>query len=318
MADVAFAANVSTASVSRALTRPDMVSDEIRLRVSRAAVTLGYVPNVAARALAGRRAGLIGVVLGDLERPGVADALTSLEERLDLAGWALIVRSCRAEAASAAHARALLHRGIDALIFLGIDVPSNFRIVVDAESLPCVSVDRIDDTGFVANAGFDLGRARRLAVDYLTQLGHRNMAVVGDSDAAAFSAGARRGADASPATVETLSSVRGSIAEGLIGRLARPHPPTAVICASDALAVGMLQACTAQGIDVPSRISVVGMGDTPLARCATPALTSLRIPTHRAGLAAADHLLARFAGRVYAVEELPVKVVVRGSTGPAR
>ena len=294
-----------------------MVSDEIRLRVSQAAVALGYIPNVAARALAGRRSGLVGVVLGTLERPGVADALASLDEHLGLAGWALIVRICGMELASAAHARALLHRGVDAVVFLGVGAPTGLRSAFGAETLPWVIVDGVDGTGFLAATGFDPGRARKLVVDYLAQLGHRDMLVVDGSDSPTLSEDALRTVTASSVTLEPLSLMRCSVAEALMGRLTRPRPPSAVICASDALALAFLQACAAHGIAVPGRISLVGMGDTMLARAATPSLTSVRIPAHKAGIAAADYLLARFAGRVVRPEELSVKIVVRGSTGPA-
>jgi LacI family transcriptional regulator len=319
LVDVASAAGVSTASVSRALARPDIVSDDLRLRVLRAATTLGYVPNVAARALVSQRSGLVGVVLGDPGGLGVAAALRSLDLQLNDAGWALILRHCASGVGSAAHALTLLQRGVDALVFLGVDVSPDLRRVPGLEGLPCVSVDRADDSAFIASAGLDLRRGYGLAVDYLAQLGHRHLAIVFDEDqlAEAFSDNARPSAGGASVTVERLNLGHASLADAVLGRLELPRPPTAVICGSDALAVGMLHACAAQGIDVPGRLSLVGMGDTLLARGATPTLASLRIPAASAGTAAADYLLARFAGRAYFPVELPVKLVVRGSTGPA-
>src|SRR5438105_11553223 len=91
LTDVARAAAVSTASASRALTRPEAVSDELRIRVSEAADLLGYVPNSAARALACRRSGSVGVVTGNLDDPGVAPALAALRARLADGGWDLLL-----------------------------------------------------------------------------------------------------------------------------------------------------------------------------------------------------------------------------------
>jgi DNA-binding LacI/PurR family transcriptional regulator len=98
--------------------------------------------------------------------------------------------------------------------------------------------------------------------------------------------------------------------------LALPNSPTAAICVSDASALAVMHACACHGIDVPGRLSVVGFGDSPLARCVSPTLTSVRIPARAAGIAAAEYLLARFADRVPDVAEWPVKLAIRGSTGP--
>jgi LacI family transcriptional regulator len=95
-----------------------------------------------------------------------------------------------------------------------------------------------------------------------------------------------------------------------------PNSPTAVICSSDAIALAVMHACACHGIEVPGRLSVVGFGDSPLARCVTPMLTSVRIPARGAGIAAAEYLLARLEGRVAIHAELPVKLAVRASTGP--
>src|ERR1700676_2227060 len=314
------AAAVSTASASRALTRPQAVSDELRIRVAEAANTLGYVPNRAARALACRRSGSVGVITGNLNDPGMASALAALEARLTDAGWDLLLGSGSEDGTPLAGARALLSRGVGALVFLGVDLPSELREVRGIQRLPCVSVDRTDRTGFTASAGLDLGRAGKLIADYLRQLGHRCMAVVAEPRSVI-----------STLVVEPLgadqAALRGSppevmhigdqpIAEGILRWLALPNSPTAAICVSDASALAVMHACACHGIDVPGRLSVVGFGDSPLARCVSPTLTSVRIPARAAGIAAAEYLLARFVDRVPNVAEWPVKLAIRGSTGP--
>src|SRR3981081_3474378 len=120
LTDVARAAAVSTASASRALTRPEAVSDELRIRVSEAANVLGYVPHSAARALAGRRSGSIGVVTGNLDDPGMALALAGLDAPLTDAGWDLLLGSGDEDGTPLAGARALVSRGVGALVFLGV------------------------------------------------------------------------------------------------------------------------------------------------------------------------------------------------------
>jgi LacI family transcriptional regulator len=310
---------VSTASVSRALTRPEAVSDELRVRVSDAANTLGYVPNSAARALVCRRSGLIGVVTGDLGEPSTAPALAALDARLTDAGWALLLSSGGKDGTPLAGAWALVRHGVEALVFLGADIPADLGEVRGVQHLPCVSVDRRDATGFAANAGLDLARTGKLIADYLGQLGHCRLAVVAESHSVI---GALLGDALRPDTVSAGSSLEllnagdGPVSEGMMKWFALPNPPTAAICSSDAIALAVMHACARHGIDVPGRMAVLGFGDTPLARCVSPMLTSVRIPARGAGIAAAEYLLARLAGRAADPAELPVKLAVRASTGP--
>jgi len=319
LTDVARAAAVSTASASRALSRPEAVSDELRARVSNAANTLGYIPNSAARALACRRPGSVGVVTGNFDDPGMAPALGALEARLTGAGWDLLLCSGGKDATPLAGARALVSRGVGALVFMGVALPTELREVRGIQRLPCISVDRSDRTGFTANAGLDLGRAGKLIADYLGQLGHRCMAVVTDprSGVGALLVEALRGdRDLDRSLPEIMNIGDEPIAEGILRWLALPNSPTAAICASDATALAVMHACARRGIDVPARLSVIGFGDSPLARWVSPALTSVRIPARAAGMAAADYLVARFADRIPELAEWPVKLVIRGSTGP--
>jgi LacI family transcriptional regulator, galactose operon repressor len=318
LTDVARAAAVSTASASRALTRPEAVSDQLRMKVSESAKALGYVPNSAARALACRRSGLVGVVTGDFDEPGMAPALAALDARLSDAGRALLLCSGGKDRTPLAGARALVTRDVEALVFLGVDLPTDLREVRGIQRLPCVSTDRTDRTGFTASAGLDLGRAGKLIAAYLGQLGHRCMGVVAEAHSVlgALVVDALRSNALEGSSLEVLNIGDEPVAEGILRWLALPNSPTAAICLSDATALAVMHACACHGIDVPGRLSVVGFGDTAFARCVSPMLTSVRIPARAAGIAAAEYLLARFAGRVSDLAELPVKLAIRGSTGP--
>jgi DNA-binding LacI/PurR family transcriptional regulator len=182
-------------------------------------------------------------------------------------------------------------------------------------------VDRTDNAGFAVNAGLDLRLAGRLVADYLLQLGHRRMAVVTESysTVGTLLVDALRGDDTSAGYAsERLDLSEGPIAEGILSWFAQPNAPTAAICSSDAIAFSVMHACARHGIDVPGSLSVIGFGDSRLARCVSPMLTSVRIPARGAGVAAAEYLLAHFAGRVPEQVALPIKLAVRATTGPPR
>jgi LacI family transcriptional regulator len=318
LADVATAAAVSTATASRALTRPETVSDQLRKRVTDAAGALGYIANGAARALAQRRSGWVGVLAGDLGEPGTAPALAALQHGLGVGGRALLLGMCGKDVTTLDAARMLLGRNVEALVFLGVAIPPDLAELRGIQRVPCVSVDRTDGSGFVAGSGLDLGRAGKLVADYLLQLGHRRLAVISASHSAigdVLLETVRAEGVLAGAEVELLIPDDGLFAEQLAHRFALPNAPTAAICSSDVSALAMMQACASLGIDVPERMSIVGLGDTPLARCISPTLTSLRIPSSVAGLAAAEYVLAVLAGIPPARVECAVKLVIRRSSG---
>jgi len=105
--------------------------------------------------------------------------------------------------------------------------------------------------------------------------------------------------------------------EGLREVLQVGPRPTAVICGNDVLAIGALAECHAQDIAVPREISVTGFDDLEMAAVVTPGLTTVHFPTAELGTYAAQNLLARIAGKPFEARvELPVELVVRGSTAP--
>lgn len=280
---------------------------------------LGYVPNSAARALVSRRSGLIGVITGDFDEPGLAPALAGLDARLTDAGWALLLGGGRKDRTPLDEARALVGHGVEGLVFLGVGVPAVLGEARGIQRLPCVSVDRTDATGFTTSAGLDLARAGKLIADYLGQLGHRRLAVIAESRSVVGNLlvdGLRSDKVSAGFSLERLTMGDEPLVEEILKWFAMPSSPTAAICGSDAIALAVMHACARHGIDVPGRMSVMGFGDTPLARCVSPTLTSVRIPARGAGIAAAEYLLARLAGRASDVAELPIKLVVRASTGP--
>ncbi|MDQ6916302.1 MAG: substrate-binding domain-containing protein [Pseudomonadota bacterium] len=317
--DVARAAAVSTASASRALARPQTVSDGVRNAVLEAAAALGYVGNSAARALARRRSGWIGVIVGDLDGVITAPALGALEARLAAGGWAVLLATVGGHASSFEAAHTLLGQGVEALALVGVSIPDGLLPSRDAQRIPCVAVGQ-GDGGSGVGTSLDIGRAGALVVEYLCSLGHRRMALVagpGGSLDELFGASVRAGCASAGASLEVLDPTSGFV-ESIARWDAVPNSPTVAVCASDALAVATLHACCRLGFDVPGRLSIVGFGDSALARAVSPRLTSVRLPAADAGLAAADRLLARLAGVPIGRRELPIRLALRASTGPAR
>ena len=296
------------------------MSDELKTRVCDAAEALGYVANRAARALVGRESGLIGIIIGVLDEAGLASALTGLAARLSEAGWTLLLATPGQTDTPLDATRMLVSHNVEALVFLGVAIPDDLDTVRGVRGLPCVSFDgtRMATFGAGAETGAGLTRAGNLAAEYLRSLGHRRLAAIVASGSTVGARlvdalGGERGPEGSSLEIVTIGD--GPLTNSIAKWLALPDSPTAAICESDAIALALVQACGGHGIGVPGRISVVGFGDTVPARCATPALTSVRVPARNAGIVAAEDLLARLGGCAPDCQAMGVKLVIRASTG---
>ena len=328
LSDVAELAQVSTATVSRALTCPGKVKPATAARIRQAVQALGYVAHGAARALASKRTHTIGAVIPTLDNAIFANTAHALQKTLDEAGYTLLIASHEFDAEVEARVtQALVERGVDGLVLLGATHHPSVLRMLDTQQIPYVLTWALDAAGRHPCVGFDNRAAAIRIANHLLELGHRDFAMIsgitlGNERASERLEGVRqalsaRGVSLAPGRVVekpyTLSAGR----EGLREVLRGAPRPTAVVCGNDVLAIGALAECHAQGIAVPREISVTGFDDLEMAAVVTPALTTVHFPTAELGTYAAQHLLARLAGKPFAARtELPVDLVVRASTAP--
>ena len=318
--DVARAAGVSVASASRALARPEAVSEELRQRILAAAGRLGYAPNLAARALVARRSGLVAMLVDAPIEPLRAAALAAIERELARAGYALVMAAARGPEDSLARSRDLLGRGVEGVVCWSVADTRELRASADAQSVPWVVFDQPAAAGRAFAASSGLLRGATLASRYLLSLGHRRFATIagpphGIGEAVREALGGTAAMlRETPAAVSggELESAQAAVAELLDGGEA-----TAILCDDDLTAMVALRECAARGLSVPGEISVVGFGDSPLARCSSPLLSSVRVSAEEIGARAAEALLLMLAGGVPTAAELSLKLVIRESTGPA-
>jgi LacI family transcriptional regulator len=318
--EVARAAGVSTASASRALARDGAVSADLRQRILAAAKRLGYTPNLAARSLAARRSGLIGLMVDDLAETMVADVVAALECRLAAAGYGLVIVATRDSPGLALTAlRELLSRGAEALVLAAPAHRQEVAAELRARGLPWVAIAEASVGGaFAVDAGHR--RGAELAARYLLDLGHRRIGVVAPTAVtAAGVADALASGNRVPLPAATAPVRDAEAAQAAVWRLLdQPDPPSAVICGNDLYALAAVRACLGQGIAVPRSVSVIGFGDAAFARRAVPALTTVRISAAGLGVRIAEGLLTHLEGRgTPPALAAPVKLVVRESTGPA-
>lgn len=325
--DVAHRAGVSTGTVSRALRGLDRVSPSTRERVLRAAQELHYVASPTAATLASGRTGVIAIVVPFLQRWFFATLLDGTEERLRELGYHVMLFSVgmRPDARTLVLDQRLLAKRVDAVLVLSADLEQQEVDVLERIGVPVVTVGvRLREWDRV---GIDDGAAARLAVEHLLALGHCRIAYVGGTpsvdvhtataverhDAVVRELAAAGRPLAPQLDVECDWTVAGGEAAGQ-RLLALPEPPTAVVAASDEMAIGVLLAARGRGVRVPGELSVVGIDDHELAH--THDLTTVAQPVREQGRLAADLLVEALRGQRSARGQrlLPVHLVVRGST----
>jgi LacI family transcriptional regulator len=328
--DIARAAGVSTATVSRVLNGSPLVRPELKARVGAQIEALGYVRHGAARTLASNRSHTIGAVVPTINNAIFAAGIEAFERRLEQAGYTLLLAVSNYSLDNELRqVRRLLEGGVDALMLIGNDHRDETFAMLERARVPHVATWSYDGAARCPNIGFDNRDAAMRIVDHLAGLGHRSIGMI---------AGMTDGNDRA---AERLAGVRAALARRALplpDRLVfeRPYsieagrealslflkleaPPTAIICGNDVLALGVLFEAIARGISVPDDLSVTGFDNLPLTAHVSPPLTTIDVPSTAMGEQAAGALLAMLqdTGEEIAGVLLEAPLLVRSTTGPA-
>jgi len=306
--DVGRRALVSHQTVSRVINGELSIAPATRARVERAIAELGFHPNHVARSLASRKTFTVGVVMGDVASPFFPDVVRGAEDVLSPLGYSLFLASSRRDPeVERRNVEHLLDRSADGLI-LGAprSRPDELAALARRAGVPMVFLNREVRGRLVASVWVDWPSATSEVVEYLAGFGHRRIALVVPSrDEAPFASredwyeralGRQALAPPPSLVVRERISIEGGHRAGL-ALLSLDQPPTAAICHNDTMAIGVLQACAERRVRVPHDLSVVGWDDVPYASLVTPPLTTVRVPRHELGRAAAATLLDLMAGR---------------------
>lgn len=322
--DVARLAGVSTATVSRALSNPGIVSAETRAAVMAAVESSGYRLNHAARNLRHRRTGGIVALVPNLANPFFSQILSGIASVLGPAGYNLLIADTRTAGAETLLDYAEPSRA-DGLIALDGSLPAGAlagRPVVQAcEWVPGLDAPRVK---------IDNRAAAGMAVNHLVDLGHRRIGHVagprGNVLTEARLGGVRDALSARglPFPDEALYSGDFTLDSGRAAAavwLGQPRSlrPTAIFLASDEMACGFVGEIRRHGLSVPGDVSVAGFDDIEMIAHIAPPMTTIRQPRTALGRVAAERLLALLAGKDAAADRdtlLPVDLVIRASTAP--
>lgn len=323
--DVARLADVSLATASRALAQPERVAPERRARVERAAADLGYRPahRTGPAASTGRAgtppsAGVIGILVPDLQNPFFAGVVKGVQLQARTAGISVLIADTDENPRIEAEAFTRLERQVAGLVLCSPRM-SDHSLAALPLDVPTVLVNRESDR--LRAVVVDNADGMRQALAHLHALGHRRIAYAGGQPGSWSDTQRRTGLATAAGALPDVDIVdlghfppvfAGGVAAG---DLVTVSGATAVIAHNDLMALGIVDRLRQRGTAVPDRMSVVGFDDIPAATHMTPALTTVAVPLHRLGRTAVELLLDESPEPEGDVT-VSVALVVRSSTAP--
>jgi DNA-binding LacI/PurR family transcriptional regulator len=325
--EVAAAAGVSTATVSRVLAGLDGVAEEVRDRVSGAVAKLDYHPNRLARGLRLGHRKVIGMIIPDLQNPFFTAVVHGVEAELYSAGYTLLLgHSDGLAEREKEQLRILRGEGVAGLVFIPGNLPRANYESIRTWKIPVVAVDRSPGGLEVDLVCSNNREGTRQAVNHLLSLGYKEIALLNGPEGINVTQERLGGYQ------DALRSAGVAVRESFIihsdfrqvggyAAMARfldlAKPPRAVVVANNLMTLGALQAIHERGIRIPDELAVVCFDDMPWAASLRPPLTAVAQSAEELGRTAAQLLLERLKDPKRLVRQvvLPTRLMVRASCG---
>ncbi len=327
--EVAKKANVSTATVSRVLNNAIAVKGSTRARVMQAIDELKYHPNLHARNLAGGKSRTLGIIVSNMENPFFFDIIKAAESDAHSKGYEIVVANTDYQREQLVKSiRLMLARRVAGLALIVSEMDPGLVHELTENKNPIVFYDAFTSEKGIWNIRIDYGQGIERVVDYLHRAGHNRMAFVSHHSNLG-PLGVREQTfrktvcDLSPAvewtTITTVDGLDGGRAAAR-AVLQSGFNPTAIICANDFMAVGVIRELHERGLRIPEDVSVTGFDDIKLSEYSYPSLTTVHIPRERIGHLVFSALVPDSSETAPEAKDIIIEthLVVRDSTGPAK
>lgn len=326
LSDVAKKVGVSPITISRALRNPEIVSEDLRQLILRTVDEMGYVPNLAARALASRHSGVVGVITPALHQHAFTDIMTGIEDRLRATDLRVQYANTLYDPdQEVSQLKSFLAQKPAGIIVAGAEYYDALAPLLSAAACPVAHIVDVSQKAEGLVAAVDHYEAGAAATRMLLSKNYRRIAFVGcrrdTRPRRRFEGYAdvmRQAGHFDEALVASCLGMNGiGAGRELFSNLVEAAPDVdAVFCQNDDLAVGALLECWTRGLRVPDDIGICGFNDLDYAIHCEPALTTVSIPRYQMGHRVADMLLnaVREEEPGTAHIDFGFQVIERGST----
>ena len=323
-------AGVSVATVSRALQKPEVVSENTRKKVEAAAIEAGYKPNMMARNFRSKKSYAIMVLVDDISNPFYSKVISGIQKAAKRRGYNIILGNTMGDSDLERELANMFNTNqSDGIIQLSAHWPLDARDLKADTLLPVINCCECVDDDSMPTVMLDNKGAAKAMTNHLIQLGHSRIAVV-------------TGPAKSPLTVARLQGYKEALQEAglnfepslhMVGDytmacgkkaagalLANANPPTAIFSFNDEMAIGAIQRIKQDGFSVPGDISVAGFDNLEFASYTDPPLTTISQPYEEFGSTAIALMFEILDGseKRRRHRTLPFELVIRDSTAPVR
>ena len=297
--DVAKAAKVSVGTVSNVLNRPEVVAPETLARVQATIKELGFVPNGFARHLRSGQSRTLGLIVPDVANPFFTEVARGVEDAASKRDYAVFL--CNSDESASKEDRyinVLIQQQVRGVLITPADMKSDRLEAMRERGIAVTLLDREIKGRKQCSVSVDDVHGGQIAIEYLAGLGHKNIAWVCGPESipqvADRGAGVTKAAKVAGAKIETvrvplMNAAKGEEAAKNILEL--DVMPTAIFCANDLLALGVMRALLANKVRIPEQVSVLGYDNIEFAPSAAVPLSSIAQPSYQMGVTAADLLL---------------------------
>jgi DNA-binding LacI/PurR family transcriptional regulator len=322
--DVAKRAGVSDATVSYVFNGKNNVRPATRTRILEAAKALGYSPNLLARSLKMRESKQFAALVNSLGNPFDAGTILRLEAGAHKHGYFVSVHAWRPEFETELIAG--LAGRVDGVVLLGQSLSEASLALLRSRHTPIVSINTPTLSGQSPVIDVDWAVMLRALIAHLKTAGHERIGFMTHSDPlhhygprflAFQKALTLEGLKFDPAAVLFGEGHFENACEAMREALAHAVPYSALVCAGDLMAAGVIAACRERGVRIPEDLAVTGCEDILLSAHLNPPLTTMHHPRELAGDLAVDMLLKQLAGEPvvdHILESGPL--FIRGTTRP--
>ncbi|MDE9451685.1 LacI family DNA-binding transcriptional regulator [Aliiroseovarius sp. Z3] len=314
---------MSTATVSRALQSPELVTENTRKAVFDAVTETGYSVNTAAQMLRRNRSGTILVILPDISNPFFSEILSGIENVATHEKLTILIGNTNSEPERFLNILENLRNGRadGALLLNGVAPPVGML----PEHTPMVTISESIAGSPLPHVGTDNEAAAYESTRYLISLGHKSIAHVTGPDGNQLTTDRRSGyakAMREAGLSDNICEIRGGFEfqngkEAVSALMRQPTKPTAVFCANDESAMGVIRGLEGAGYNVPRDYSVMGFDNVSFSHIFSPELTTIHQARYEIGVKAMQALLALMGGQeTESPIFLPHKIIERSTTLP--
>ncbi len=325
--DVAKKCGYSKATVARAYSSPQSVSERAREKIYAAAKELHYAPNAIARAMVRRRTENIAFIIHEKQYPAILNPFYSpiLEAAMQEAtkrNYSIFITT--SQDMRLPNGEMYIEKNMDGVIFAG-EVTSGSVCEFQKQNIPVVLLNNGSEAEKLSSVTIDHFHGAEIAVEHLCDRGHRRIGLLaGRFSPYVFEARLegylsvldRHGLPKDSRFIADLDPTLADGERAMAAMLGQPDCPTAFFCTNDTIAAGAVKAVLRAGLRVPEDIAIVGFDDSYISQVIEPELTTVRVDTQAMGRVAAQKLFDMIDGKDVSEKhvEIPTELVIRGTT----